>query len=123
MGVNESVFLIGIGQYFLVITIPIPKENSVGTFLVSKRGQLPPFFLKRGAMALFLRSPAPLSRKKGGTIQKGGKDTNRNTNTKPICDQINTNTKKMIGTTVLSPIFYQSSIFQIILLALSRGGW
>jgi hypothetical protein len=29
---TESVFLVGIGQYFLVFTIPIPKEKLVGTF-------------------------------------------------------------------------------------------
>jgi hypothetical protein len=35
-------------------------------------GWLPPFFLKRGAMAPFLRSSAPLLRKKGGKDTKRG---------------------------------------------------
>jgi hypothetical protein len=29
---TESVFLVGIGRYFSVFTIPIPKENSVSIF-------------------------------------------------------------------------------------------
>jgi len=31
---TKSLFFAGIGQYFSVNTIPIPKENSVGTFII-----------------------------------------------------------------------------------------
>ncbi len=53
-------------------------DGKLGQYiLVSKRGQLPPFFNKRGAMAPFLRSTSPLLMKKGGEDKKGGNDTDR----------------------------------------------
>ena len=77
--VIDSVF--SVGRYFSVFTIPIPKENSVGTFRY-KKGAVPPFFLKRGAMAPFLRSSTPFwkkgGRKGGKYTKKGGIDTDRN---------------------------------------------
>jgi hypothetical protein len=45
---------------------------------VSKRGQLPPFLLKREAKAPFLRSQAPpFEEKRGEQNKKGGKDTDQ----------------------------------------------
>jgi hypothetical protein len=52
-------FLVGIGTYFSVFTIPILKEISVGTFWYHFFGGNP-FSLKKGASAPFLRE-------KGGT--------------------------------------------------------
>jgi len=47
-----------------------------------KRGAIAPFFLKRGAIAPFLRSSTPFRKKGGGkgeVYKKGGIDTDRNT--------------------------------------------
>ena len=48
-----------------------------------KKGAVPPFFLKRGAMAPFLRSSTPFwkkgGRKGGKYTKKGGIDTDQNT--------------------------------------------
>ncbi len=88
---TKSVFF---GQYrsvFLGI-YHTDTDGKLGQYIsVSKRRQLPPFFLKRGLMAPFLRSIAPFRGKKGGTIQKGGNNTKKggtipteNTNTEPI---------------------------------------
>jgi hypothetical protein len=61
-------------------------DGKLGRYIsVSKRGQLPPFFLKRGVMAPFLTRTAPLSRKKGGNdTKKGGTILTENTDTEPI---------------------------------------
>ncbi len=70
---------------------------------VSKSWQLPPKFLKRGAMAPFLRSSAPLLTKKGGNdTKKGGTIPTKNTDTKPIWLPGNSNTEKMTGITAVS---------------------
>jgi hypothetical protein len=69
-----GIFLVNIGRYFLVFTIPIPKEILVGTFWYHffgrnpfplKKGAMAPFLRKKGAPAPFLLQPAPLLRKKG----------------------------------------------------------
>jgi hypothetical protein len=72
--VSNRYFPVGIGRYFLVFTISIPKEISVGTFryvflagdpISLKKGAMAPFLRKKGAIAPFLIQPAPLLRKKG----------------------------------------------------------
>ena len=79
-------FSVGIGWYFLVFTIRTDTDGKLGwDNSVSKSGQLPPFFLKMGAVAPFLRSAAPLLRKKGGKdTKKGGRILTENTDTEPI---------------------------------------
>ena len=64
--------MVGIGRYFLVFTIPIPKENSVSIFLVSKLWREPlknmagaPFFLRRGGLGPLFVHFALLLKKKG----------------------------------------------------------
>jgi hypothetical protein len=52
-------FPVGIGRYFLVFTIPIPKEISVGTFRYHFFGGNP-FFPQKGGYG-------PLFEEKGGT--------------------------------------------------------
>ena len=85
MGVNKSVFFGRYWSSFLGI-YHTDTNGKLGLYiLVSKRGQLSPFFLKRGAIAPFLRSPAPLLRKKGGNnTKKGGMIPTENTDTEPI---------------------------------------
>jgi hypothetical protein len=70
------------GRYFPVFSIPIPKENSVGTFRYKKGGSAPLFPQKGGNGPLFEKLN-PFW-KKGGTkggkyTKKGGIDTDRNT--------------------------------------------
>ncbi len=81
--VSNRYFPVGIGRYFLVFTIPIPKEISVGTFryhffggtpISLKKGALAPFLRKKGAPAPFLIQPAPLLRKKGVPAQFSNTD-------------------------------------------------
>jgi hypothetical protein len=63
---------------------------------------LPPFFLKRGAVAPFLRSSAPLLRKKGGNdTKKGGNDTDRKYRYRANLIPGNTDTKKMTRITAV----------------------
>ncbi len=57
--ISNRYFPVGIGRYFLVFTIPIPKEISVSTFRYHFFGGNP-LFPQKGALAPFLR-------KKGGT--------------------------------------------------------
>ena len=82
---TESVFFGRYWSAFLGI-YHTDTDGKLGRYIsVSKRGQLPPFFLERGAIAPFLRSPAPLLRKKGGNdTKKGGMIPAENTVTKPI---------------------------------------
>jgi len=96
----QSVF----GRYFSVFTIPIPKKNSVGTFRYQKGGSAP-FFLKRGAMAPFLRASTPFWKKRGeerGEVyKKGGIDTDRNTENPANLIPLNTDTEKTAGNTAI----------------------
>jgi hypothetical protein len=78
---------------------------------------LPPFFLKRGAVAPFLRSSAPLLRKKGGNDTKqGGTIPTENTDTEPIRPG-NTNTEKMTGITAV----YNTTLLGLRTLSLNFG--
>ena len=76
--VSRVVYQFGIfGRYSVGISpvLPIPYQRK--TRLVHfgiKKGAVPPFFLRRGAMAPFLRTPTPFW-KKGG--KKGGKYTKK----------------------------------------------
>jgi hypothetical protein len=65
----------------LVFTIPIPKENSVGTFRYKKGGSTPLFPQKGGNGPLFEKLDPFLKkggRKGGKYTKKGGIDTDRN---------------------------------------------
>ncbi len=57
--VKTVYFPVGIGRYFSVFTISIPKEISVGTFRYDLFGRKPYFLQKRGN--------GPLFEEKGGT--------------------------------------------------------
>ena len=70
------------GRYFSVFTIPIPKENSVGTFRYQKGGSAPLFPQKGGNGPLFEDSNPLLEKRgeeRGEVYIKGGNDTDRNT--------------------------------------------
>jgi hypothetical protein len=76
---TESVFF---GRYWSVFLgiYHTDTDGKLGRYIsVSKREQLPPFFLKRGAMAPFLMSSAPFEEKRGEPCKKGGNDSDRNT--------------------------------------------
>jgi len=79
-------------------------------------GQCPPFFLKRGAMAPFLRSSIPFwkkgGRKGGKYTKKGGIDTDRNTENPANLIPANTDTEKTAGNTAV----YNSSVYLLFLL-------
>ncbi len=77
---TESVFFGRYQSVFLGIYHTHTNGKLGRYILVSKRGQLPPFFHKRGAMGPFLRSTAPLSRKKeGNDTKQGGTIPTKNT--------------------------------------------
>jgi len=80
--VIDSVFSVGIRSYFSVFTISYRYRRKIRSVHI-KKGAVPPFFLKRGAMAPFLRSSTPIwkkgGRKGGKYTKKGGIDTDRNT--------------------------------------------
>ena len=82
MGINDSVFSVGIRSVFLGI-YHTDTEGKLGVHFGIKKGAVTPFFLKRGAMAPFLRSSTPFWKKRGeerGEVyKKGGNDTDRNT--------------------------------------------
>ena len=95
--------MVGIGWYFLVFTIRKPTENLVGIKMFAgtpyfhKRKTMAPISLKRGAMAPFLRSPAPLLREKSGEqYKKGGMIPTENTKYKANLIPVNTDTKKIL---------------------------
>ena len=84
---SRVVYRFGIfGRYSVGISRYLPYRYRRKTWSVHfgiKKGAVPPFFLKRGAMAPFLRSSTPFwkkgGRKGGKYTKKGGIDTDRNT--------------------------------------------
>jgi hypothetical protein len=78
--INRVVYRFGIfGRYSVGISRYLPyryRRKTRSVHFGIKKGAVPPFFLKRGAMAPFLRSSPPFGKKGGG---KGGIDTDRNT--------------------------------------------
>jgi len=101
---TDSVFSVGIRSVFLGI-YHTDTEGKFGRYIsVSKRGQSP-FFLKRGAMAPFLRSSTPFWKKgggKGGSIQKrGGSIPTEIPKIQQIWYQQNTDTEKTAGNTAV----------------------
>ena len=85
------------GRYFSVFTIPIPKENSVGTFRYKKGGSAPLFPQKGGNGPLFEKLD-PLLEKRGeerGEVYKKGGDRYRPKY--PNLNRQNTDTEKTAG--------------------------
>ena len=72
--ISRVVSRIGIfGRYSVGISWYLPyryRRKTRSVHFGIKKGAVPPFFLKRGAMAPFLRAPTPFWKKKGGG--KGG---------------------------------------------------
>jgi hypothetical protein len=88
---TRVVYRFGIfGQYSVGISWYLPyryRRKIRSVHFGIKKGAVPPFFLKRGGMAPFLRSLTPFRKKRGegreegrGEVyRKGGNDTDRNT--------------------------------------------
>jgi hypothetical protein len=106
---SRVVYQFGIfGRYSVGISpvLPIPyRRKTRSVHFGIKKGAVPPFFLRRGAMAPFLRTPTPFWKKggrKGGKFKKGGNDTDRNTENPANLIPAKYNTKKTAGNTVVS---------------------
>ena len=111
---SRVVYRFGIfGRYSVGISRYLPyryRRKIRSVHFAIKKGAVPPFFLKRGSTAPFLRSSTPFW-KKGG--RKGGKYTKRGGSIPteiPKIQQIwyrqNTDTEKTAGNTAVSLIFW-----------------
>jgi hypothetical protein len=70
-------FPVGISRYFLVFTVPIPKEILVGTFWL-KKGAIAPFLRKKGGTGPLFDTASPTFGEKRSSRQTS--NTDRNTN-------------------------------------------
>jgi hypothetical protein len=74
---SNRYFMVGIGRYFLVLTIPRLKEVSVGTFwyhFFDGKGDTGPLFEQKGGTGPLLNTVSPLFAEKRSSHQTGNTD-------------------------------------------------